>query len=68
VALILKRNMVFGGKGYIEVHHMIPISEKGKRSTDPKTDLTVVCANCHRMIHRKKKITLTLSELKSKMK
>ncbi|GHT42114.1 hypothetical protein FACS189437_09810 [Bacteroidia bacterium] len=29
--------------------------------------LIVVCANCHRMIHRKKGITLTLEELKQKI-
>lgn len=39
---------------YIEAHHLIPISTlKGKKATrDPKTDFAVLCANCHRMIHR----------------
>jgi predicted restriction endonuclease len=58
------------GKNWAEVHHLVPISEskKEKRKTDPKSDLAVLCANCHRMIHRRKGIALTISELKSKLK
>jgi 5-methylcytosine-specific restriction enzyme A len=39
---------------YIEAHHLIPISTlKGLKVTrNPKTDFAVLCANCHRMIHR----------------
>jgi 5-methylcytosine-specific restriction protein A len=39
---------------YIEAHHLIPIADlKGQRlRRDPKTDFAVLCANCHRMIHR----------------
>ena len=42
------------GKEFIEAHHLTPISElKGKKLTlDAKTDFTVLCSNCHRMIHR----------------
>ena len=41
------------GKGYIEVHHLSPISQTGgKHKVDPKTDLVPLCANCHAMIHR----------------
>lgn len=41
------------GKGYIEVHHLSPISQTGGEHTvDPKTDLVPLCANCHAMIHR----------------
>ena len=56
------------GQDFIEVHHVIPLADGKKRETNPKTDLTVVCSNCHRMIHRKKNITLTIDELKSKLK
>ncbi|WP_317897162.1 HNH endonuclease [Aurantibacillus circumpalustris] len=55
------------GKDYIEVHHAVPLSTNSKRETDPAKDLTVVCSNCHRMIHRKKNITLTIQELKVKL-
>jgi 5-methylcytosine-specific restriction protein A len=39
---------------YIEAHHLVPIrSLKGQKVTrNPKTDFAVLCANCHRMIHR----------------
>jgi 5-methylcytosine-specific restriction enzyme A len=42
------------GKGYIEAHHLEPISKlKGKKvARDPAKDFAVLCANCHRMIHR----------------
>lgn len=58
------------GKGFIEVHHLQPLS-KNKREeveTNPESDLTVLCANCHRMVHRKKGMTLTIEELKEKLK
>jgi hypothetical protein len=41
------------GYGYAQVHHLQPLSAmpaKGKRIT--LSDLAVVCANCHAMIHR----------------
>ena len=42
------------GKGYIEAHHLRPLASlKGKKiAMDPKKDFAVLCANCHRMIHR----------------
>lgn len=42
------------GDGYIEVHHLSPISQTGGRrhKVDPTTDLVPLCANCHAMIHR----------------
>ncbi len=53
------------GKNFIEVHHLKPVSElEGETIVDPKTDMTVVCSNCHRMIHRKKNDVLSVEELK----
>lgn len=41
------------GKGYIHVHHVIPLSEiRGEYVVDPINDLIPVCPNCHAMIHR----------------
>jgi predicted HNH restriction endonuclease len=41
------------GAGYIEAHHPDPISEvEGERFTDVN-GIVLVCANCHRMLHRK---------------
>jgi predicted HNH restriction endonuclease len=57
------------GKGFIEVHHLIPLGKtKGnERLTNSVTDLVVLCANCHRMVHRKKGITLSVEELRKKI-
>jgi 5-methylcytosine-specific restriction protein A len=42
------------GKGYIEAHHLKPLASlKGRKvAMDPEKDFAVLCANCHRMIHR----------------
>ena len=53
------------GKGFIEVHHVVPLSDAGKTTTDPATDLVVLCANCHRMVHRKRGLCLSVDELKA---
>lgn len=48
---------VFGdlGEGFIQVHHIIPISEMGgSYILNPGTDLIPVCPNCHAMLHRKR--------------
>ena len=52
------------GKDFIEVHHIVPLSDAGRTETNPATDLIVLCANCHRIIHRRKNICLSLDELK----
>ncbi|MFD5831276.1 HNH endonuclease [Lentzea sp. NPDC060358] len=39
------------GKRYAEVHHKTPLHVSGPTSTRLR-DLAVLCANCHRMIHR----------------
>jgi 5-methylcytosine-specific restriction protein A len=41
------------GKGFIHVHHVVPIGKIGKEyEIDPIKDLITVCPNCHAMIHR----------------
>ena len=56
------------GKDFIEVHHVVPLSEAGRTETNPETDLIVLCANCHRIIHRRNGICLSLDELKGRIK
>jgi hypothetical protein len=56
------------GDGFIEVHHLTPISEA--RSTGRRTtvkQVRLVCANCHRMLHRGER-TLLLKELKAMLR
>jgi hypothetical protein len=55
------------GYGYIEAHHLNPLSERPELEwTDELRtsvdDVTVLCANCHRMIHRRRP-ALSLKEL-----
>jgi predicted HNH restriction endonuclease len=53
------------GKGFIEVHHNKPVSTfKGELLIDPVQDLTCLCSNCHRMIHRRRNSTLSVEELR----
>lgn len=52
------------GGGFIHVHHNKPVSETGPSSINPRDDMSVVCPNCHAMIHRKKDQTLSLAQLR----
>ncbi len=40
------------GDRYIECHHVIPLAKSGAKETKLQ-DLILICANCHRMIHRR---------------
>ena len=40
------------GEGFCEVHHLRPLSEIASNVHTSLEDLAIVCANCHRMIHR----------------
>ena len=52
------------GKDYIEVHHLVPVSQMAEPSTvNPRTDMTVLCSNCHRMVHRSREKPLSLHDL-----
>jgi hypothetical protein len=55
------------GKGFIEVHHLIPLAANQNRRANTVEDVRVLCANCHRMIHRKAK-SIGLDELKRQLK
>ena len=50
------------GKGFIECHHTMPVSEYRPGQKTKVADLSLVCANCHRMLHRRRP-WLTVSEL-----
>lgn len=55
------------GENYIEIHHVIPLGDGKERRTDPQTDLIPLCANCHRMVHRRPGTCLSLEELRALM-
>lgn len=54
------------GKGFIECHHLVPLSEIDEALETKLDDLALVCANCHRMLHRAIN-TLGIQDLKSKI-
>lgn len=40
------------GRGFIEAHHKLPISQLQPGAKTRLEDLAPVCSNCHRMLHR----------------
>jgi 5-methylcytosine-specific restriction enzyme A len=53
------------GRGFIHVHHIIPVSEMGGQyQVNPAVDLVPVCPNCHAMLH-KRTPPLSVGELRS---
>jgi 5-methylcytosine-specific restriction protein A len=40
------------GKGFAECHHNVPLAELPERKSSRLQDLSILCANCHRMIHK----------------
>jgi 5-methylcytosine-specific restriction protein A len=53
------------GEGFIEIHHLKPVSEyAGETNVNPSEDMAALCANCHRMVHRKPEHPLSLEELR----
>ena len=52
---------------FIEVHHRIPLRDLQPGTKTKLSDLAMVCANCHRMLHRGHPWP-TVDELKQKLK
>lgn len=51
------------GEGYIEAHHIKPLSELTAETNTKIEDIVLVCTNCHKMLHRKRP-WLSIDELK----
>ena len=51
------------GRGFAECHHTIPLSEAVFQRKTRLTDLAIVCANYHRMLHRVRTV-LTVASLR----
>lgn len=52
------------GDGFIECHHVIPLSQLRPGQATKLADLALVCANCHRMLHRDGE-TLSIEKLQN---
>lgn len=55
------------GKGYIECHHIIPLSNFEVNKETKLDDLALLCSNCHKMIHKDLSIS-TINDFKTKWK
>jgi len=55
------------GRGFIEVHHLVPIGQLSVATRIRLKDLAAVCSNCHRMLHRKRGSSLTCDELRKRV-
>lgn len=40
------------GRGFVEAHHTVPLSEVEEEAITREQDIALVCSNCHRMLHR----------------
>lgn len=52
------------GEGFIEAHHIFPISQLTEETEVKLNDLILICSNCHKMIHNKRP-WLTIEQIKS---
>lgn len=55
------------GKEFIEAHHLAPIHTWNEARTISVAEMRVLCANCHRMVH-KTTPPLTIEELKRRLR
>jgi 5-methylcytosine-specific restriction protein A len=55
------------GKGFIHVHHLVPLSSKTELESITADDLRPVCPNCHAMLHKGKNPP-TIEDLKKLIK
>lgn len=54
------------GKGFAECHHEKPVSDLKPGEKTKLSDLRIVCANCHRMIHRSRP-WMAVTELRQRL-
>jgi hypothetical protein len=53
------------GRGSIAAHHLRPLSAySGQQLVSARYHMTVLCSNCHRMVHRKPDSALSISDVR----
>lgn len=69
VACGLKPREKYGDAGsIIEVHHLEPVATLAQpRPYDPEQDLVPLCPNCHRALHTRRHVPLSIAELQELM-
>jgi 5-methylcytosine-specific restriction protein A len=55
------------GQGFAECHHTVALSELTHTGSTRLADLALICANCHRMIHRSRPM-LTVAQLRQQIR
>lgn len=55
------------GYGFAECHHTVPVSELADGYKTKLSELAIVCANCHRMLHKARPL-LSINELREIIK
>lgn len=55
------------GYGFAECHHIVPVSQLTDGQKTKLSDLAIVCANCHRMLHKGRPL-LSVGELREIIK
>jgi 5-methylcytosine-specific restriction protein A len=52
------------GYGFAECHHLMPVSQLDENHKTQLAELAIVCANCHRIIHKSRPM-LSIAELRA---
>ena len=61
-----RKNYGKRGKGFVEVHHIKPLSHQKKEIViNPEKDLIPLCPNCYRIVHRFPSGVLSVDQLKN---
>ena len=55
------------GYGFAECHHTVPVSELTVGHKTKLSDLAIVCANCHQMLHKARPL-ISIGELRAVVK
>jgi predicted HNH restriction endonuclease len=56
------------GYGFAECHHTIPVHNLTEGHKTRLSDLSIVCSNCHRILHRSRPIMFSIQELREIVK
>jgi len=53
------------GEGFAECHHRTPLAALSPDSKTQLSDLAIVCANCHRILHKSRPTMMSVEELRA---
>lgn len=56
------------GAEFIEMHHIKPMAARRRARKTLVVELTPLCANCHRMVHYRRRVPLTLQALSKSLR